>query len=108
MIRILSRLLLVAAFSSAWLVEAPRVRAGAGDLFATDPTAGTVMVYGLDGSSRIFASGLGSPQGLTFDGFGILFVAKKPRGNIYKFAADGTRPIFATGLQEPIGLAFDG
>ena len=90
------------------LFMAPRAQAGAGDLFATDATAGTVMVYGLDGSSRLFATGLGSPQGLTFDGFGNLFVADKASGNIFKFTTDGTRTTFATGLNEPIGLAFDG
>ncbi len=98
----------VAAVGFITIATAPRAQAGAGDLFATDPTAGTVRVYGLDGSSRIFASGLGLPQGITFDGFGNLFVADKARGKIYKFTADGTRTTFATGLHAPIGLAFDG
>ena len=74
-----------AAASSVFFSSTPNARAGAGDLFATDPTANTIRVYGLDGTSRIFASGLDSPQGLTFDGAGNLYVADENRGRIYKF-----------------------
>ncbi len=84
------------------------MQAGAGDLFATDPNANNIRIYALDGTTRIFASGLNSPQGLTFDSFGSLFVADKGSGHVYKYATDGTRTTFASGLVEPIGLAFDG
>ncbi len=83
-------------------------QAGAGDLFASDPTANAIIVYALDGTMRTFASGLNSPQGLVFDGFGNLYVADRDSGNIYKFTADGTRSTFASGLNAPVGLVFDG
>jgi hypothetical protein len=82
--------------------------AAAGDLFATDSVANNIRVYALDGSQRIFATGLNSPQGLTFDGFGNLYVADKGSGSIYKFTADGTRSVFASGLNDPIGITIDG
>ncbi len=88
--------------------SAAQLQANAGDLFASDPNANTIRVYALDGTTRIFASGLNSPQGLAFDSFGNLFAADKGSGRIYKFAADASRTTFATGLNEPIGIAFDG
>ncbi len=93
---------------SAWVFSTPHVQAAAGDLFASDPVANTIRVYALDGSTRIFASGLSHPQGLVFDGLGNLYVADNGSGRVYRFTADGTRTIFATGLHKPVGIAFDG
>lgn len=90
------------------LCFSPHARAGAGDLFASDPSANVIRVYALDGSTRVFAKGLNSPQGLTFDQFGNLYVADSGSGNIYRYSADATRTTFASGLKNPIGLAFVG
>ncbi len=106
--RALLALINVAAISATQLLTPSTAHAGAGDLFASDPTANTIRIYALDGTSRIFASGLNSPQGLTFDSFGNLFVADQGTGTIYKFTTDGTRSVFVTGLNNPVGLTFDG
>ena len=97
-----------AAAGAACFFSTARVQAAAGDLFASDPTANAIRVYALDGTTRIFASGLDSPQGLAFDSFGNLFVADKGSGRIYKFTIDGTRTIYASGLDEPLGFALLG
>ena len=90
------------------LAGAEQAQAEAGDLFATDPVNNSIVVYALDGTSRIFATGLDNPQGLAFDQFGNLFVADKGSGNIYMFTADATRSTVVTGLADPVGLTFSG
>jgi hypothetical protein len=98
----------VAVATAAQFLSAAHARAGAGDLFATDPATHSVIVYALDGTMRTFATGLGSPQGLAFDKYGNLFVADAGTGDLYEFTADGTRSTFATGLTDPVGISFDG
>jgi sugar lactone lactonase YvrE len=88
------------------LLSSPQAHAAAGDLFASDAVANVIRVYSLDGSMRVFASGLNSPQGLAFDEFGNLYVADSGSGNIYRYTADGTRTTFASGLNQPTGIAF--
>ena len=41
--------------------------AAAGDLYVTDPSTGSVIQYQPDGTPNTFATGLISPQGITFD-----------------------------------------
>ena len=83
-----------------------RAHAAEGDLFVTDLATNSIVVYSTDGTQRVFATGLNSPQGLAFDPVGNLYVADGGSGNIYKYTADATRTTFATGLNGPVGLAY--
>ena len=100
--------LILSSLGLAAVVSTGNLYAGAGDLFATDSTHNSVVIYALDGSMRTFATGLNNPQGLAFDQFGNLFVADKGSGTIYKFTTDGTRTTYATGFAGPVGVAFPG
>jgi streptogramin lyase len=57
----------------------------------------------------IFASGLHSPRGLTFDAAGNLYVANSSNATINKITPDGTVSLFASGggLDAPYALAVD-
>jgi sugar lactone lactonase YvrE len=70
-------------------------------------SGGYIVEYTPQGSGSVFASGLGSVWGLTFDTAGNLYAADWTNGKIYEFAPDGTRTTFASGLNQPSGLAFD-
>jgi sugar lactone lactonase YvrE len=61
------------------------------------------------GTRSTFASGLGFPQGLAFDGTGNLFVAGRDIGGglIYKFTPSGTQSILRYNAGGAQGLAFD-
>jgi DNA-binding beta-propeller fold protein YncE len=80
---------------------------GAGNLYASDYDAGSIMKLDASGNKTTFASGLVSPDGLAF-GNGNLYAADYNRGRIDKFDASGNSTAFATGLLNPTGLAFDG
>ncbi len=79
-----------------------------GDLYVSDLTTNSIVIYHIDGTSTTFATGLNSPQGLTFDQAGNLFVADGGSGNVFEFAPDGTRITFASGFSNPVGLAING
>ena len=79
-----------------------------GDVYASDLTTNSIVVYAHDGTKSTFATGLNSPQGLVFDPSGNLYVADAGSGNVYKFTRAGGRTTFASGLMNPIGLAIDG
>jgi sugar lactone lactonase YvrE len=81
----------------------------AGNLYLSDPAAGTVdEVPAGGGAAKTFATGFSYPAGLAFDASGNLYVANSfsdtvdevPRGG-------GAAKTFATGLSGPTGLAFD-
>lgn len=55
----------------------------------------------------VFASGLGGPVGLAFDGTGNLFVSGYSNGTITKITSAGVASTFATGLDRPYYMAFD-
>ncbi len=97
---------LVALALSIPLIFSSRAHAAEGDLFVTDLETNSVVVYSTDGTQRVFATGLDSPQGLGFDQVGDLYVADGGSGNIYKYTADATRTLFASGLNGPVGLAY--
>lgn len=88
------------------LAITPTAQAAEGDLFVTDLSTGSIVVYSTDGSKRTFATGLDRPQGLAFDPKGNLYVADKGSGKVFKFAADATRTLFASGLDGPAGLVY--
>jgi sugar lactone lactonase YvrE len=55
----------------------------------------------------LFASGLGYPRGLAFDGTGNLFVSDAQNNRISRITPAGAVSTFASGLSLPGGLAFD-
>jgi sugar lactone lactonase YvrE len=70
---------------------------------------GSIYEITPDGRVSTFATGLGGPLGMAFDGAGNLYVAYfsgAPGGGIWKFAPDGTQSTFASGI-DPVALAFD-
>jgi sugar lactone lactonase YvrE len=83
------------------------VLAAPGDLYEADYSSGTIFKFAPVGTKSTFASGLNSPSGLAFDGFGNLFEADNGSGTIFKFTPAGTKSTFASGLSAPYGLAFD-
>ncbi len=83
-------------------------RGASGDLYVTETDGTTIFKFASDGSQATFASGIGKPRGLAFDGMGNLFVAEAATGSILKITSDGTRTTFASDLRDPIALAFDG
>jgi sugar lactone lactonase YvrE len=83
------------------------VVAAPGDLYESNFAGGTIFKFTPDGTSSPFASGLGGPIGLAFDGSGNLFEADSSSGKIFKFTPGGTKTTFASGLSSPFGLAFD-
>jgi hypothetical protein len=101
-----AKLGLVALALSIPLIFSSRAHAAEGDLFVTDLETNSIVVYSPDGTQRVFATGLDSPQGLAFDPVGNLYVADGGSGNIYKYTADASRTTFATGLNGPVGLAY--
>jgi autotransporter-associated beta strand protein len=55
----------------------------------------------------IFASGLGTPDGLALDSSGSLYVANYSSGTVTKVDGGGAVTTFASGFTHPEGLAFD-
>src|SRR6266513_1829687 len=72
-----------------------------GDLYASDLATNSIVIYAFDGTTRTFATGLNSPQGLVFDPSGNLYVADAGSGNVYKFTRGGGQTTFASGLANP-------
>lgn len=85
-----------------------QVCAAPGDLYVSESASNSIVVYKPDGSSSTFATGLNSPQGLTFDLAGNLFVADGGSGNVYAFTPEGTRSTVASGFSNPVGVALNG
>jgi sugar lactone lactonase YvrE len=101
------RLLLTAALATGSLL-AISARAGVGDIYESnmDQILRIKPVVGLTPST--FASGLGSPKGLVFDGNGRLFVADAAAGTVSFYTTpDGNSSAYLQGLSSPVGLAFD-
>ena len=77
-------------------------------IYVSNPAAGTItQIDSSSGNSSIFASGLNSPEGLTFDGAGNLYAADSGDGTISQINSAGTVSTFASGLNGPKALAFD-
>lgn len=81
-------------------------QAALGNLYSAG-TAGTILEFSATGTQSVFASGLGSLNGLAFDKSGNLFVSDTQNKTIFKFNSVGGKTSFATGLSGPEGLAFD-
>lgn len=83
---------------------------GGGDLFAAQPSSGSILRIDSAGYATQFASGLISPTGVAFGpggAFGTdLYVADAGAGAIAKVSASGSVAPFATGLGAPVDLAF--
>ena len=85
--------------------------ANPGDIFVSNICA-QIYQFAPDGSVTVFASGLNSPRGLTFDDAGNLYAAiygddGTGDGMVVKFV-NGIQSIVATNLGNPEGIAFDG
>ncbi|HEY8836057.1 MAG TPA: NHL repeat-containing protein [Chthoniobacterales bacterium] len=105
--QIFRRPLLAATAFTALCVIATSARAATGDIFETNET-NIIRLTTAGATPGTFATGLGNPKGLVFDGNGHLYVADASRNEILIFAVpDGAGTIFVTGLSSPIGLAFD-
>jgi len=79
-----------------------------GDLYVSDLSTNSIVVYSHDGVKRTFATGLTNPQGLAFDDLGNLYVADGSSGIVYKYTRAGVRTVFASALANPTGLVVDG
>jgi hypothetical protein len=91
------------------LTLAPKASANPGDLYVSDLATNSIVVYRPDGTSFTFASGLDSPQGLTFNPAGDLIVADGGSGNIYKYTVpEGVQSTVASGFSFPVGVALNG
>lgn len=86
-----------------------------GQVFVSIPGNNTILQFTTAGVSTPFASGLNSPEGLTFDSTGFLYLANGNASTIVKFPSVPTPSISQTGatlytgngLFTPIGLAFN-
>jgi hypothetical protein len=82
-------------------------------VFVSVPGNNTILQFTAAGVSTPFASGLNSPEGLTFDSAGFLYVANGNAGTIVKFPSVPTPGVSQTGtayfsgLFTPIGLVFN-
>ncbi|MEO6969868.1 MAG: putative Ig domain-containing protein [Chthoniobacterales bacterium] len=93
------------------LTLAPKVSASPipGDLYVSDLASNSIIVYRPDGTSFTFATGLNSPQGLTFDPAGNLYVADGGSGNLYKYTVPGgVQSLVASGFSDPVGVVLNG
>jgi sugar lactone lactonase YvrE len=100
-------LLLTAAALATGSLLAISARGGVGDIYETnmDQILRMNPIGGVTPST--FASGLGSPKGLAFDGNGRLYVADAAAGTINLYTTpDGSASLYLTGLRSPVGLAF--
>src|SRR5436190_14747917 len=96
---------IVAAIAAAILPI--NILAAPGDLFVSDPYAGTISKFTPDGTKTTFASGLPYATGLAFDASGNLFVTEYGSGTISKFTPAGTKITFASGVTNAQGLALE-
>jgi sugar lactone lactonase YvrE len=106
--QIFRRLLLAATALAALSIIPGSARAAVGDILETNET-NIIRLTTVGATPGTFATGLGNPKGLVFDGNGHLYVADGNRNTIYIFTVpDGAGSTFVTtGLSSPIGLAFD-
>jgi len=82
---------------------------GAGNLYLTNGSNGTVYKITTQGNVSIFATGLENPVGIASDFQGNLYVSSLDVGVISKITSGGTVSRFASGFTHPDGLAvFDG
>lgn len=105
-----------AAFALAAVVSAAfqlSASAAPGDLYVTDTSSHSVLVFKPDGTSTILDSALVDPQGITFDASKNLYVADagdglNGNGVVYKYVPPYTsRTTFATGLTTPTAITFN-
>ena len=95
-------------------IFAPGSFGNAGDLYVTDLSNGSVIRYDSDGNPNTFATGLESPQGITFDVRKNIYVAdahdgSDGAGEIVVYALDGTKlTSLRTDLDNPMGIDIDG
>lgn len=82
-------------------------RVHADNVYVSNTGAGTITKINSSGSTSIFASGLGSPEGLAFDSAGNLYVADSAAGTILEINPAGDASTFVSGLDNPTALAFD-
>lgn len=100
-------LLLTAAALAIGSLLAINARGAVGDIYETnmDQILRMNPIGGL--TPTTFASGLGSPKGLAFDGNGRLYVSNASAGTINVYTTpDGSASLYLTGLSSPVGLAF--
>lgn len=103
-----SRVLLAATALAAASLAAIDARGATGDILETNEGNIIRIKPTGAGTPTTFASGLGNPKGIVFDGRGHVYVADASRGQIIALTLpDGTGQIFVSGLSSPVGLAFD-
>ena len=90
---------------------------GAGDLYISSPTQGTVRFIVPGVSNTIFNTGsitLTSPSGVAIDGSGFIYIADSQTNKVARVSPDGSISAYlpltglATPLSSPYGLAVDG
>jgi sugar lactone lactonase YvrE len=92
----------------------PSSQANPGDLYVTDLSSGSVIVYAPDGTSTVYATGLTSPQGIVLDQAKNVFVAdagdgSNGSGQIVKYDHDTkAKSVVLDNLNNPVGLTLDG
>lgn len=87
--------------------------AAAGDLYVTDSSTGSVVIYDSDGNPTTFVTGLVNPQGITFDLSKNVYVCDAGdgaagNGLIMKYDLSGNGSVFRSGLDNPLGIDVDG
>ena len=106
----------LAFFAAAALAITSVSFAAPGDLYVTELTSGSVVVYSPTGVATTFDTGLISPQGIAVDQAKNLYVVDAGDGTagagiLYKYSIpDGSssKTPFRTGLDNPQGVALDG
>ena len=78
---------------------------GAGAVYVSDATAGTVSRVMSSGAVAVVASQLDGPAGLAADAAGNVYVAESHAGCVRLLAPDGSVATLACGLHFPTGLA---
>lgn len=79
-----------------------------GTVYVAQAEAGTVSFLRSDGTSGVYAQGLGVPNGIAFDASGTLFVADHAGKRVLAVSASREITTAASGFaQAPFGLAFD-
>jgi sugar lactone lactonase YvrE len=100
-------LLLTAATLATGSLLAINARGAVGDIYESnmDQILRMSPIGGI--TPTTFATGLGSPKGLAFDGTGKLYVADASAGTVDVYTTpDGTGSLYLQGLSSPVGLTF--